>query len=265
MLTRFAACLTLAAAQARCLEPGIPARELSTDRPDKTESAFTVPAHRWQLEADAFIFRLDEHGTDPAIARTTGWSAAAVNLKLGITDRLDVQFILPAWNEQEQKFADGHRERTRGWSDFTIRAKLNLFENDRGDTAMALMPFFTLPTAGGAFGSDSIEAGLIVPLAAKLGGGWNLGTMIEADLRREDRRPTFAGIASATLSHDITERLTGYVEWWNEWTRPGWASTFDAGLTFRITPNAQLDAGANIGLTRSADDLVVFAGVSIRR
>ena len=88
--------------------------------------------------------------------------------------------------------------------------------------------------------------------------------MIEGDLRREDCRPTFAGIASVTLSHDITERLGGYVEWWNEWTRPGWASTFDTGLTFRITPNVQLDAGANFGLTRSADDLVVFAGISFR-
>ena len=240
------------------------ARELSTDRPDKTESPFTVPAGRWQLEADAFTFLLDEHGTDAAVTRTTGWTTAAVNLKLGITGRLDLQFILPAWNEQERKFTDGHRERDRGWSDLTIRAKLNFFGNDRGNTAMALMPFLSLPTAGGAFGSDSAEAGLIVPFAAKLGGGWNLGTMLEGDLRREGRRPTFAGIASVTLSHDITERLGGYVEWWNEWTRPGWASTLDAGLTFRVTPNVQLDAGANIGLTRSVDDLVVFVGISVR-
>jgi hypothetical protein len=240
------------------------ARELSTDRPDKTESPFTVPAGRWQAEADAFSFLLDEHGTDAAVARTTGWSAAAVNLKFGVTDRLDLQFVLPAWGEQERKFTDGHRERERGWSDLTIRAKLNLFGNDRGNMAMALMPFISLPTAGGAFGSDGVEAGLIIPFAVKLPGGWNLGTMIEGDLRREDRRPTFAGIASVTLSHDITARLGGYVEWWNEWTRPGWASTFDAGLTFRVTPNVQLDAGANFGLTRSADDLTVFTGISIR-
>ena len=240
------------------------ARELSTDRPDKTESAFTVPAGRWQVEADAFIFRLDEHGTDAAIARTTAWSAGAVNLKLGITERLDLQFILPAWSEQERKFTDGHRERARGWSDLAIRAKLNLFGNDRGAMAMALMPFLSLPTAGGAFGSHGVEGGLIVPFATKLGGGWDLGTMVEGDLRREDRRATFAGIASVTVSHDITERLGGYVEWWNEWTRPGWASTFDVGLTFRITPSVQLDAGANFGLTRSADDLVVFTGISVR-
>ena len=261
MFIRITAALALAAPCIFAEESAPPPRELSTDRPDKTESPFTVPKGRWQLEADAFTFLLDEHG---AIARTTGWSAAAVNLKLGITDRFDLQFILPAWNEQERKFTDGHRERDRGWSDLTIRAKLNLFGNDRGDMAMALMPFLSLPTAGGAFGSDGVEAGLIVPFAAKLGGGWNLGTMIEGDLRREDRRPTFAGIASVTLSHDITERLGGYVEWWNEWTRPGWASTFDAGLTFRITPDVQFDAGANFGLTRSADDLVVFAGISFR-
>ena len=263
MPSPFATVILLASLPVLAEDAGHPARELSTDRPDKTESAFTVPAGRWQLEADAFSFRLDEHGTDAGIARTAGWTAAALNLKLGLTERLDVQFVLPAWSEQEHRFTDGHRERERGWSDLTIRAKVNLFGNDRGSMAMALMPFLSLPTAGAAFGSDAAEGGLIVPFAAKLG-GWNLGTMIEGDVRREDHRATFAGIASATLSHDITERLGGYLEWWNEWTRAGWASTCDGGLTFKVTPNVQLDAGANLGLTRSADDLVVFTGISIR-
>ena len=263
MFTRIAA-IAIAALPVLADDAAPQPRELSTDRPDKTESPFTVPAGRWQVEADAFIFRLDEHGTDAAIARTTGWSAAAVNLKLGITERLDLQFILPAWSEQEQKFTDGHRARARGWSDLAIRAKLNLSGNDRGAMAMALMPFLSLPTAGGAFGSHGVEGGVIIPFATKLGGGWDLGAMVEGDLRREDRRATFAGIASVTVSHDITERLGGYVEWWNEWTRPGWASTFDAGLTFRITPGVQFDAGANFGLTRSAEDLVVFTGISVR-
>jgi hypothetical protein len=260
---RFAAAFAISAP--RLLADAAPhARALSTDRPDKTESAITVPAGRWQFEVEAFTFLLDEHGTDAAVSRTTGWSAGAVNLKLGLTDRLDLQFLLPAWIERQQKFTDGHRERARGWSDLTIRAKLNLFGNDSDGMAMALMPFLSLPTAGGAFGSDAVQGGLIVPFAAKLPGGWDLGAQLEGDLRREDLRPTFAGIASVTLAHDITERLGGYIEWWNEWTRPGWASTFDAGLTFRITPNVQFDAGANIGLTRSADDLVVFAGISVR-
>ena len=260
----FATAILLASLPVLAEDAGPQARELSTDRPDKTESPFTVPAGRWQAETEAFSFRLDEHGTDAAILRTTGWSVGAVNLKLGLTERFDLQVVLPMWAEQERRFTDGHREREHGWSDLTIRAKLNLFGNDKGSMAMALMPFLSLPTAGGAFGSDAVEAGLIIPFAAKLRGGWELGAQIEGDLRREDRRATFAGIASATLSHDITERLGGYVEWWNEWTRADWASTCDIGLTFRITPNVQLDAGANLGLTRSADDLVVFTGISIR-
>ena len=263
MFTRIAA-IAFAALPVLADDAAPQARELSTDRPDKTESPFTVPAGRWQVEAEAFSFLLDEHGTDAAIARTTAWSAGAVNLKLGITERLDLQFILPAWSEQERKFTDGHRARARGWSDLAIRAKLNLSGNDRGAMAMALMPFLSLPTAGGAFGSHGVEGGVIIPFATKLGGGWDLGAMVEGDLRREDRRATYAGIASVTVSHDITERLGGYVEWWNEWTRPGWASTFDAGLTFRITPGVQFDAGANFGLTRSAEDLVVFTGISVR-
>ena len=102
------------------------------------------------MEADAFAFLLNERSTDAAIARPTGWSAAAVNLKFGVTARLDLQPILPAWTEQAKKFTDGRRERERGWSDLTVRAKLNLFGNDNGGMAMALMSFLSLPTFAGA-------------------------------------------------------------------------------------------------------------------
>ncbi len=36
------------------------------------------------------------------------------------------------------------------------------------------------------------------------------------------------------------------------------------GLTYLITSDVQLDGGALIGLTRAADDLVVFTGITIR-
>ena len=202
----FATAILLASLPVLAEDAGPQARELSTDRPDKTESPFTVPAGRWQAETEAFSFRLDEHGTDAAILRTTGWSVGAVNLKLGLTERFDLQVVLPMWAEQERRFTDGHRERERGWSDLTIRAKVNLFGNDRGSTAMALMPFLSLPTAGGAFGSDAAEGGLIVPFAARLG-GWNLGTIIEGrPPRRSPRHLCRHRLGHAFARHHRTPR-----------------------------------------------------------
>jgi hypothetical protein len=43
-----------------------------------------------------------------------------------------------------------------------------------------------------------------------------------------------------------------------------WIGTFDFGFTCGVTPNLQLDAGLNVGVTRSADDLNPFVGLSVR-
>jgi hypothetical protein len=43
-----------------------------------------------------------------------------------------------------------------------------------------------------------------------------------------------------------------------------WVGTVDLGLTYALTEDIQLDAGINIGITRSADDLNPFLGVSWR-
>jgi hypothetical protein len=38
----------------------------------------------------------------------------------------------------------------------------------------------------------------------------------------------------------------------------------DLGLTYGLTKNLQLDGGVNIGLTKSADNVNLFVGVSRR-
>ena len=40
--------------------------------------------------------------------------------------------------------------------------------------------------------------------------------------------------------------------------------TVDLGFTYGLTPDIQLDAGVNIGVTDSADDVNPFLGISLR-
>jgi Putative MetA-pathway of phenol degradation len=40
--------------------------------------------------------------------------------------------------------------------------------------------------------------------------------------------------------------------------------TFDLGLAYLILPNVQLDAGANLGLTKASPDMNVYTGISAR-
>jgi hypothetical protein len=74
-------------------------------------------------------------------------------------------------------------------------------------------------------------------------------------------------INSVTLSHDITKNLGGYVEFFSVvGNAPGyqWQGQVDAGLTYAVSDDIQLDCGCNFGVTKSAPDFQPFAGISVR-
>lgn len=239
-------------------------RDLSTDRPDQTESPYTVDAGHWQLEMDFFNYTIDrDSGT-----RTTILNVAPINLKLGLTNRADLQFIFDNYSRERVRTA-GVTTTTRDWGDLTLRLKMNMWGNDGGATAFALMPFVKLPLRLGDAGNDLVEGGLIVPLALSLPHDFGLGLMTELDWFTDDtgRHRRANWLNTVTVSRDLTKKLGGYVELvasiTNERGAP-WVCQFDFGLTYAVAENVQLDAGCNVGLTRSAPDLQPFFGLSVR-
>lgn len=244
-------------------------REMSTDRPDKTESAYTVDAGHFQLEMDLATYSFDKRNTarDGSVVRS--WSVAPVNLKIGLLNNVDFQLMLSTYNIERTSAPGTAVANKRGFGDVTTRLKWNLWGNDGGTTALALMPYFKFPTNQDDLGNSSVEGGLIVPLAVELPAGWGMGVMTQLDILRDKNssghHPEF--VNTLTFSHDIVGNLGGYVEFFSSVsTESGskWVGTFDLGLTYALTKNVQLDAGINIGLTRSADDLNPFLGLSWR-
>ena len=151
----------------------------------------------------------------------------------------------------------------------TTRLKVNLWGNDGGRTAFALMPFVKFPSNQDGLGNSSVEGGLILPLAVELPHGFSLGLMTEVDCLRNDAGPGqhASFVNSITLSHDLLGPLGGYVEFFSEVSterNTPWVGTVDLGLTWGLTANLQLDAGINVGVTKSADDLNPFIGLSVR-
>lgn len=245
-------------------------RELSTDRPDKTESPYTVDAGHFQLEMDLATCTWNRDTSGGADTRTEAWGVAPVNLKVGLLPDVDLQLVLETWNHirTEDRVA-GKVQRQSGFGDVTLRLKKNFWGNDGGPTAFALMPFAKLPTNQDGLGNNSVEGGVILPFAVELPAGWGMGLMTEFDVLRDDagsgHHASF--INSVTFSHDLVGRLGGYVEFFSEVsteTGAPWVGTVDLGLTYGLTDNLQLDAGVNLGVTDSADDLNPFVGLSCR-
>ncbi|MBA3883565.1 MAG: transporter, partial [Chthoniobacterales bacterium] len=118
-------------------------------------------------------------------------------------------------------------------------------------------------------GNDAVEGGIIFPFAIALPGDFNLGAMTEADFVQNEESSDYHAefINSMTVGHSIVGELSGYVEFFSSVSTERdaeWVGTFDFGFTYKLTPNVQLDTGLNVGLTRSADDLNLFLGLSVR-
>ncbi len=245
-------------------------REMSTDRPDKTESPYTVDAGHFQFEMDVLNYSYDRYNTARADVRVESLAIAPINLKAGLCNRVDLQLVVQSYNAvRTRDRAAGTVDKQRGFGDVTSRLKVNLWGNDGGATALAVMPFVKLPTNQDQLGNNSVEGGVIVPLAVALPGGWGVGVMTEVDFVRDGggRRHHAEFINTITFAHGIAGNLGGYVEFFSVVSAErgsSWVGTADVGLTYGLTPDIQLDAGVNFGLTRSADDLNPFLGISWR-
>ena len=245
-------------------------REMSTDRPDKTESAYTLDAGHFQFEMDVLNYGYDRHNPARANERVERVSLAPINLKAGLLENLDVQLVVESYTSLRTHDLDtGTVLKNRGFGDLTTRLKYNVWGNDKGRTALALMPYVKFPTNQDDLGNDSVEAGLIVPLAVGLPAGWGMGVMTQFDLARDgdDAGNHAEFVNTITFSHDIVGRLAGFVEFFSAvsaGSNSDWVGTVDLGLTYALTDDIQLDAGVYLGVTRAAEDISPFLGLSWR-
>lgn len=233
--------------------PAASMREMSTDRPDTTESPFTVDPGHYQLEMSFFDYSRDEGGNSEV------WSFGQINFKAGLLPNTDLQLLFDAWTEERTSKTNS------GFGDVTLRLKQNLWGNSGGTTALALMPYIKIPT-GAELSNGEWEGGLIVPLGIKLTDRISVALMAEMDIvSDESGGHEFEWVHSATMGIGLTDRLGMYVELVGiAGEQIEYQALFDTGVTFSVTDNVIVDAGVRIGMNRAAEDFAVFSGMSIR-
>ena len=228
-------------------------RPLSTDRPDTTESPYTVDAGHFQFEMELANASRDGGNRE--------FSLGELNTKIGLDAATDLQVVTPFYQQV--------RGGGEGFGDVEIRLKHNLWGNDDGTTALAVMPFVKLPTANGDLGNGEFEGGLIVPFSFEGPAGWSCAVMLEGDLEADDEGGDFhfVGVTSATTSHDLTETTGVFLELVSVHSAEsgtGWEAYFNSGMTWAVTPTWQLDGGVRLGLTDAATGFTPFLGASTK-
>ncbi len=243
-------------------------RDLSADRPDITESPITVDAGHVQLELSFLDYRRDDRNSDNT--EFEAWTVGATNIKFGLLHNVDLQFVFDAYTDEDTfDEAAGTTSSAQGFNDIQFRLKINLWGNDGGETAFAVMPFIQLPVGSDELTSDHVEGGLIFPYGMELSDGWGLGLMAEIDwvYDTDDGNYDTDFVHTAVLGHEIIGPLGGYVEYVGIISGDGdsdYQSLIGTGLTYALSADLVLDVGANFGLTKSAEDVNVFAGMTVR-
>jgi hypothetical protein len=244
-------------------------RELSTDRPDQTESPYTVDAGHWQLEMDLLNYTADRDTSGGGDVRTRDLSVAPLNLKVGLLPRMDLQLMVdPHVRSRVEDRAVPGVATAVGFGDITTRVKINFWGNDGGPTAFAAMPFVKWPLSSSAVRNGETEGGVIFILGYELPAGWSSAIMTEFDFVSDGAggRAT-EWINSITFAHDLTDRVGGYLELFSVTSDASdrrWQVQFDVGVTYALSDNCQLDLGCNFGVTASAPDYQPFVGISRR-
>jgi len=228
-------------------------RPLSTDRPDVTESPYTVDRLHFQAEFD-----LARYTTDASVE---SYGFMSSNLKIGITSFWEVQLVIDGLVGLPT--ATGHEW---GAGDMDLRTKFNLVGNDSGPIAIGVMPWLHFPKVGS---TEQVEGGMIGLFGWALPADFATGIMVEGDAVKNELDSDYhlELLNTWTVGHPIVGPLSAYVEVFGVYsTEVGadYALSMDGGFTFAITDYVQLDGGVAGGLTEAADDLSVFSGLSFK-
>ena len=221
-----------------------------TDRPDQTESPFTVPAKHFQAET-GFIF---EHAND----HERSFVYPTILFKYGLTDNFELRLVTNVTSTRTEG------ETVSGLNPVEVGFKVNLLKEKGIIPTTSFIGHLSIP----AFATDKLKATYYAPsfrftmqhtLASKLSLGYNLGVEFDG----ETAEPEF--IYTLTTDYIITDKLSTYIELYGFAPQKSKADhRFDGGFAFLLQNNILVDLSGGFGITQNAPDYYIAAGFSFR-
>jgi hypothetical protein len=244
-------------------------RSFAPDRPPKADSAYTVDAGHFQYETDLLNYSQTNFGG----VTTKLYQAFDPVLKLGLTNWADFELQFNGYQNlaATDNATDAVVAKGSGFGDVFVKSKINLFGNDAGSAALAVIPYVKIPSDNLNISNGAVEGGLIAPLQLQLPQDFGLTLMSEVDaLKNADdsgRHANFVDLINLNHAVPGIKNLSAAIEFFSsvgtDANTPA-IYTLDTALIYLLTPNVQLDGGVDFGLNRAAPNLQAFIGLSQR-
>jgi hypothetical protein len=231
---------------------------LVTDRPDATEASRTVPKGALQIETGAFYTSFEK---DDIKEEVVGYNTTLV--RYGILENFELRL---GWNfEEGRRTIDGMKSGnvTSGLSPLLAGMKVDITEEKGLIPEIALIGHIFLPFSASSdyrpetTGTD-FRFSLSNTLSEKSSIGYNIGVQWGAD------SPEAAYVYTLAYGYSITDKFGFYAEVYGDFPEDSRANHFwDAGLTYLLMYNLQVDATIGRGITEG-QDILLSAGLSYR-
>jgi Putative MetA-pathway of phenol degradation len=249
-------------------------REMSTDRPDKTDEATTIDAGHLQIETGVIDYEYDRDKSNGDNDLDEQFGVGEVEFRLGALNYLEFDVEIDSYEFLRQTdYNEGTSFRQQGFGDVTVGEKLNFWGNENtdvyGETAFGLDAELKCPTADRFIGNEYPEAFFGFPFEMNLPAGFECGaeTIIGWQRNSTNTDYTTGWQNMIELDHDIIGKFNVFAEFWSEATMEGGQQTqmtADFGFTFPVARNIILDAGVDIGLNHASESLEATSGFTVR-
>lgn len=240
---------------------------LVTDRPDFTESTETVPAGHLQLESGYTFTYNREGGT-----RTTDHTAPEMLWRIGLSDHVELRVGWDGYTYTDSLFrggvgGDSRKRAFQDANDLSLGLKVKLFEQEGWRPHFGIIAAVTVPTGAGGGTSGDVDPEIVFLWAYDLSENTAIAGNVGIAVPTEDSHRFVQTTASLAYAFALTEKWGAYAEYFGIYPSSDSghdAHFFNAGFTYLVNKDFQLDVRVGLGLNEEAGDFFTGVGLSKR-
>ena len=208
--------------------------ELSTDRPDQSESPQLVPCGYFQAEGGLMTTRFgEESDTGPQTAVT-----GILFLRYSLSERIELRAVLEEGRSRDRFI----QETTQGLYPLALGTKLSLIKEQKGLLPQAsLIGYINLPFLPRADSQKGLyHPAIIAAFENKFLEKWEIEYNV--GWKQDAFDPEYEWMGSASLHYEVTDKLKLFAEYFAQFTpEDAPLHNADGGLLYLVADNMQLD------------------------
>lgn len=232
--------------------------EMVTDRPDQTESSDIVPKHALQVETGLLV----ENDANNLFS-TQSFTYNTTLLRFGLLDNLELRAGLDYARETNTVNNTSISSTFSGISPLYTGFKVKVAEEKGWAPQVAFLGGLAFPfTANADRKTNNTAVGMRFAFSHTLSDRFSLGYNLGAEWDGDSPVPGY--YYSAALGMGVTDKLGAFIESYGLVPESGGAEhLLDAGVTYLVLSNLQLDLSGGIGLSDAAIQNFISFGLSI--